>query len=291
MNLILKNSKSNRKSVRLSVALLWLCGVFFIIVGINQPGPAQAKAQSGGGGELFAQLCASCHQADGAGIVGTFPPLLDNPAATDPAYVADVIQNGLSGPIEVLGESYDSVMPPVPALEGDDLDAVVDYVVGLAGGSEPVAEPIDSEPSVALGSGDPDAGYDLFIGRDQLDNGGVACSACHSAGSTGDLGGGSLGPDLDNAFESLGGEAGLTGWLTNPPSETMSPIFTDQPMTDSEIADLVAYFEVAPTESPSGGLGGFVAAALAGLLVLLGGMAFAYRGMRQTYVQRLRSNR
>ncbi len=71
----------------------------------------------------------------------------------------------------------------------------------------------------------------------------------------------------------------------------MSSIFADKPMTESEIADLVAYFTVAPTESASGGLGGFLGAALAGVAVLLGGMAIAYRGMRQTYVQRLRSNR
>ncbi len=277
--------------MRLSAALLLLAGVFFIIVGVNQPGPAQANAQSGGGGELFAQLCSSCHQADGAGIVGTFPPLLDNPAAADPAYVADVIQNGKTGPIDVLGESYDSAMPAVPALAGDDLNAVVEYVVGLAGGGDAVTEPTDSAPSVALGSGDADRGYEIFIGQDRLDNGGIACSACHSAGSAGDLGGANLGPNLNGAIDRLGGDAGLTGWLTSPPTKTMSSIFADDPMTPSEIADLVAYFAVAPTESPSGGLGGLLAAALAGLVVLLGGMAIAYRGMRQTYVQRLRSNR
>ncbi len=205
MNLILKNLKNHGKPVRLSVALLWLAGVFLIIVGVNQPRPAQAIAQSGSGSELFAQLCASCHQADGAGIVGTFPPLLDNPAATDPAYIADVIQNGKSGPIEVLGESYDSAMPAVGALAGDDLTAVVDYVVGLAGGGEAATEPVDAAPALPPGSGEADRGYELFIGKDRLDNGGVACSACHAAGSAGDFGGGSLGPDLNGSIDRLGG--------------------------------------------------------------------------------------
>ena len=288
MNRVLKNWKNNRSPVHLCVALLWLFGVFFIIVSLNRPSAVEARAQTGSGEELFAKLCASCHQADGAGIVGTFPPLLGNPAATDSGYVASVIANGKSGPVDVLGVSYDSVMPPVPALEGADLDAVVSYVVGIAGGSE---EPVDVAPVAPPAAGDADRGYDLFVGYNALDNGGAACSACHSAGSAGDLGGASLGPDLNGAFVRLGGEAGLTGWLANPPSQTMTPIFADHPMTDSEVADLVAYLAVVPTESPTGGLSGLLAAALAGLVVLLGGMAFAYRGMRQTYVQRLRSNR
>ena len=75
-----------------------------------------------------------------------------NPAATDPAYVADVISNGKSGPIEVAGVAYDSVMPPVAALDGAELDAVVAYVVSLAGGG--AETPPNRRPDHASGTTD-----------------------------------------------------------------------------------------------------------------------------------------
>ncbi len=256
------------------------------------PTPVPVGAQSDPGAEGFATHCASCHQADGAGIPGTFPPLTGNPAAGDPAHVADVIQNGMSGPIEVDGVAYDSVMPAVAALQGAELDAVVAYVVGLAGGSADPAPgdgtTTDSTLPSAPTVGDPDRGRDLFLGSRRLDGGGAACAACHVAGAEGNLGGSSLGPDLTTAFTRLGGEAGLTGWLGNPPSPTMAPIFADRPMTPEDIADLVAFLATTPdTPADDPAIDGLLVAGVVGVVVLFGGMAIAWRGMRQTYRERL----
>lgn len=252
------------------------------------PRSVQARAQTDEGEAIYGARCASCHQADGAGITGTFPPLAGNSAATDPDYVADVIVNGLSGPIEVAGTSYDGDMPAVvPALESAELDAVVAYVVSLASGSE-----ADGAAERFSGAGDADHGRDLFLGSKGLDNGGAACVACHAAGAEDNLGGRSLGPDLTTAFERLGGEAGLTGWLSNPPSATMAPIFADRPMTERETADLIAYLAAAPeADSGDGAVDGLLLAGLTGLVALVGGTAIVGRGGRQTYVERLRSRR
>ncbi len=295
---LLEHSKK-RDHVRQSrLASIVLVAVSLTLAATFAPATVQARAQTDEGQAGYASSCASCHQADGSGIPGTFPPLAGNPAATDPAYVADVIGNGKSGPIEVDGVTYDSVMPAMPALEGAELDAIVAHVVALAGGADtgvgaepdaadPTAETtVPAEPTV----GDPDRGRDLFLGSSGLDNGGGACAACHTAGAEGNLGGRSLGPDLTDVISRLGGEAGLTGWLANPPSVTMTPIFADRPMTEGEIAHLVAYLATTPDAGAAGGsIDRLVVAGVVGLIALFGAMAVAWRGMRQTYVQRLRS--
>ncbi len=272
--------------------LMTLCAAAWFLA----PPPDSAGAQTDPGAEGFATHCASCHQADGAGIPGTFPPLKGNAAAGDPEHVADVIQNGKSGPLEVDGVAYDSVMPAVAALSGAELDAVVAYVVGLSGGgtNTGTGEGTTPDSTVAAGpiAGDADRGRDLFLGSRRLDEGGAACAACHVAGAEGNLGGSGLGPDLSTAFTRLGGETGLTGWLVNPPSPTMTPIFAEHPMTPEEIADLVAFLATTPDAQPDDPpVDGLVVAGVAGLFVLFGGMAIGWRGMRQSYVERLRSQR
>lgn len=261
------------------------------LTGIGSTAAAVAPAQedSAAGAVVYSANCASCHQADGSGVVGSFPPLVGNPNAADADYVESVVRDGLSGPIEVLGEPYDGQMQAFDALSDDEVSAVVAYVATLA------ARDPDATPTTTLAvvePGDIGEGRDLFVGSNRFDEGGAACASCHTAGDVGNLGGWSLGPDLTDTFETFGGEAGLSGWLANPASPTMRPIFDDRPMTAPEIADVVAFLGDAPTQSkPSDPGDGLILAGAVGFVILIGGMAVAWRGMRQTYVERLRSRR
>ena len=269
-----------------------------------------AGAQDAGGADLYVANCAACHQTGGEGIDGAFPPLAGNPAAADADYVTDVIVNGLSGPIEVLGTNYDAAMPPVAGLSDDQVAAIAAHVVDLANGTagddgddsvddgdgdgdgDDAAADTPPPDAAAPTEGDVDRGHDLFIGSNRLDEGGSACSSCHSAGKVGDFGGQMLGPDLTDVYDRFGGEAGMTAWLGNPGSETMRPIFADRPMTEGEIADLVAFLADAPDQDrPNDSVDWLLLAGLAGLIVLLAGMAVAWRGMRQTYVSTLTNRR
>lgn len=267
-------------------------GLTLTVMALFGPTPVRAAgAQAASGGELYLQHCSSCHQATGLGIEGTFPPLLGNPAAVDGDYVRSVIVSGQSGPIEVLGVSYDGVMPAAAGVSDDEIDQIVQYVVGLA--TPATDEPTEPEPTpdevAGPVTGDADRGNDLFTGRTRFDNGGGACVGCHTAGSVGNLGGWSLGPDLSEAFQQLGGEAGLNGWLANPPSATMRPIFDDRPLTEAEVADITAFLgDAAGQDQPSSSVDRLTVAGLVGLSVLLIGMAVAWRGMRRTYVEVLR---
>jgi len=84
------------------------------------------------GQKIFIARCASCHQANGLGIAGQFPPLAESKWATsDPGLISKIIINGLKGEIVVKGQTYGSNpgqnMVAVPI---DDLEIanVVTYV-------------------------------------------------------------------------------------------------------------------------------------------------------------------
>ena len=72
----------------------------------------------------------------------------------------------------------------------------------------------------------------------------------------------------------------------------MQPVFADHPLTPDEAADVAVFLGDAPSQAkPSDPGDGLILAGGAGLLLLIGGMAVAWRGMRQTYGERLRSRR
>ena len=264
----------------------------FVVVGLATFASSEPPAFAGtpDGAALYQANCSACHQADAKGIPGSFPPLAGNPEVADTDFVAEVIRNGLTGPIEVLGESYDGVMPPIANLGDDEIDAIAAYVAGLADQTdEPAAPPAEEEPAAVIVP-DIDRGRDYFVGTDRFDNGAPACAACHTAGSVGNLGGSSLGPNLTGIVEEFNGEVALSAWLTNPPAPTMSPLFSDHELTEAEIADVAAFLADAPNQKQaSNDVDAMTLAGLGGLVVLLGGMAVAWRGMRQTYRDRLKT--
>jgi cytochrome c peroxidase len=77
--------------------------------------------------------CINCHQADGQGVPGVFPPLAGNRRVIDGdgSYVAQTILHGRSGQLTVNGLSFNGIMPPVGTQQGltdAEVAAVVSYV-------------------------------------------------------------------------------------------------------------------------------------------------------------------
>ena len=61
------------------------------------------------GEKVFAARCASCHQANGLGIAGQFPPLAGSEwVSADSGVITNIILKGLKGEILVKGEKYGS---------------------------------------------------------------------------------------------------------------------------------------------------------------------------------------
>jgi mono/diheme cytochrome c family protein len=110
-----------------------------------KPPPQAASSAAGGsaagapadGKTLFRQQCASCHQSDGTGVKGQFPPLANNPDLfLDREFPAVVALHGLEGNITVNGKDYDGQMPGFDYLSSSKLAAIISYVRSSWGNSQ-----------------------------------------------------------------------------------------------------------------------------------------------------------
>lgn len=82
------------------------------------------------GSKIFLVNCASCHQVDGKGVPGTFPPLAGNAVVVDdPARVIHIVKYGLTGTVVVAGKDFNGMMPAwSPQLSDADIAAAITYV-------------------------------------------------------------------------------------------------------------------------------------------------------------------
>jgi nitrite reductase (NO-forming)/hydroxylamine reductase len=102
-----------------------------------------AEVAAAGAGALMEQgkavylaNCAACHQPDGKGLKGAFPPLAGSDYLQgDRKQVMAAALFGLSGPITVNGEDYNGVMPSLGHLSDADLAAALTFVWGSWGNS------------------------------------------------------------------------------------------------------------------------------------------------------------
>jgi mono/diheme cytochrome c family protein len=81
------------------------------------------------GPTVFANNCASCHGAQGAGITGTFPPLVSDPVvnAKDASDQIGIVLHGLSGK-SIAGVRYGAAMPAFASqLTDQQIAAVIDH--------------------------------------------------------------------------------------------------------------------------------------------------------------------
>ena len=86
------------------------------------------------GEALFTGTCSVCHQANGEGLPGVFPPLAKSDYLTqDRAKTIAVVINGLSGAVKVNGKDYNSVMPPMSQLNDDAIANILTYVTNSWG--------------------------------------------------------------------------------------------------------------------------------------------------------------
>ncbi len=85
------------------------------------------------GKNVFENNCLACHQANGEGIESAFPPLAKSDYLNaDHGRAIDIVLYGRSGPVEVNGKKYDSVMPGI-ALNNGQVANVLTYVLNSFG--------------------------------------------------------------------------------------------------------------------------------------------------------------
>lgn len=104
-------------------------------------GPVVAFDPIKQGKKLYARTCQQCHQADGHGIPGVYPPLVNSPwVLGSEDRLAHLLILGMSGPLHILGADYNGNMPPVGMWKDKDIAAVLTYIRQEWGNQAPAVD-------------------------------------------------------------------------------------------------------------------------------------------------------
>jgi mono/diheme cytochrome c family protein len=95
---------------------------------------SEASTAPNPGEQIFNSNCAACHQTSGEGVSGAFPPVRGHigelfTAQSGREYLPKLLLNGLQGPIEVAGNSYNGIMPAWRQLSDEQVAAVLNYAL------------------------------------------------------------------------------------------------------------------------------------------------------------------
>lgn len=149
------------------------------------------------GKELFVQKCGSCHVLADAGTKGTIGPNLDDGFAQaredglGEMTIRSVVRGQISYPVEepVTGATG----MPADLVEGEDADAVADYVAsvaGMPGAAGPGGTTTGEEDAGEGGEETSGAAGEAIFAE-------AGCGGCHVLSAAG--GSGTIGPNLDEA--------------------------------------------------------------------------------------------
>ncbi len=118
-----------------------------------------AESASGAGSAIYQVNCSACHQPNGEGVKGIFPPLARSDfLLADKERSIRIALQGYSGPITVNGTDYQGVMPPPPAMDDQQAADVLSYVRNSWGNSgEPVTAAEVAKVRASLSSADANA--------------------------------------------------------------------------------------------------------------------------------------
>ena len=154
---------------RVPVWLYLVCGAALFLAGssfVGFPGPGQYDQGPGApivassgpaaaaapldpmalGKQIYNGDCANCHQADGAGQPGSYPPLAGSEWVNgDKAELYAIMLHGLQGPLTVKGGSYGSQQMPgwATVLNDDKIAEVMTYIRASWGNTGDAAKSAD----------------------------------------------------------------------------------------------------------------------------------------------------
>lgn len=78
---------------------------------------------------LYENFCANCHMDDGSGLEGLIPPLAEADYYKENVLLsACLIRNGMEGPIEVNGRTYNQPMPGTDKLTEFEIANILNYI-------------------------------------------------------------------------------------------------------------------------------------------------------------------
>ncbi len=102
--------------------------------------PLEQKIASGE--TVYQAVCLACHQSNGLGVPGAFPPLAGSDwVSGDERRLVLLVLHGLMGPIEVNGQAWNGVMPAQGmSLDDEQIASVLTFVRNAWGNEGPLID-------------------------------------------------------------------------------------------------------------------------------------------------------
>lgn len=95
---------------------------------LSPPKYATKTVVTAGPTGTYQTVCQTCHQAEGQGVAGAFPPLAGSSWVTGDAETPiRIVLLGLTGEIDVDGKKFNAVMPPPPGLNDEQIAEAITY--------------------------------------------------------------------------------------------------------------------------------------------------------------------
>lgn len=232
--------------------------------------------------ETFEKKCSSCHSIGGGDDVG--PDLKGVNERRDSKWLIrfiqesqTIIQSGDAVAVELFNKFRQKKMPD------NDLDEaeVLQLLEFIKAGGAPT-KTSENKSALKATPNDIELGRNLFSGTMRLSKGGPSCVSCHTAGQLQYLGGGSLGPDLTQAYSNYN-DTGLSKVLTKITFPTMAELYAARALTSDEVFQLKAFLYSVDKAGPvtAGYQKKFLFLGILGLFVGLGVIDFSWRSRRR----------
>jgi nitrite reductase (NO-forming) len=108
----------------------------------SKDGGDSLEARMARGKAVFMGTCSTCHQLEGQGLASVFPPLAKSDyLMADKQRSIHTVLAGVQGPIEVNGQTYNNVMPPLGNFTDHEIADVLTYVRNSFGNKgDPVSD-------------------------------------------------------------------------------------------------------------------------------------------------------
>jgi cytochrome c551 len=115
--------------------------IFLAILFSCQTGDVKKNQYFVEGLELYKTHCANCHQLDGAGLEGLYPPIANSDFLKgNKLKMICFIHNGLNDSLTINGKKYTQPMPANRSLEPLDLAEIATYVYNKWGKETKITE-------------------------------------------------------------------------------------------------------------------------------------------------------
>ena len=142
LGLLVANGEENRKIYAKNEAVPYVSDLKISTTPKDEAIMNKTKEQQIADGKgIYTKVCVACHQAQGQGMEGAFPPLAKSDFLNaDVDRAIDIVLHGKQGEITVNGKKYNSVMTPQP-LSVQEVADVLTYVYNTWDNSKKVVTP------------------------------------------------------------------------------------------------------------------------------------------------------